>query len=51
MSKRLAYVDGLRAVAVLCVVAHHAAKYCITLRPGVLAHVFSKARMVWTCSS
>lgn len=38
MIKRIAYVDGLRAVAVLTVVIHHVAKYNSSLAAGPLQH-------------
>ena len=38
MKHRIAYIDGLRAVAVLSVVVHHAAKYDLSLPLGVVRH-------------
>lgn len=35
---RVAYIDGLRAIAVLCVVIHHAAKYDAGIGSGPLQH-------------
>lgn len=36
--RRIGYIDGLRAVAVLAVVVHHAAKYDSALSPGPAQH-------------
>jgi peptidoglycan/LPS O-acetylase OafA/YrhL len=37
---RVAYIDGLRAIAVLSVVVHHAAKYDAGIGSGPLQHAF-----------
>src|SRR5579863_4286793 len=39
LRQRIAYIDGLRAVAVLSVVIHHTAKYNPSLAIGTLRHV------------
>jgi peptidoglycan/LPS O-acetylase OafA/YrhL len=41
LDRRIAYVDGLRAIAVLAVVASHAAKWASSLHEGVLANAWS----------
>ena len=38
MKQRIAYIDGLRAVAILSVVVHHTAKYNPSLALGALRH-------------
>ncbi|MBC5806347.1 MAG: hypothetical protein DLM53_12175 [Candidatus Eremiobacter antarcticus] len=38
MKTRIGYIDGLRAIAVLTVIAHHAAKYNLKLNVGPLQH-------------
>lgn len=38
MKTRIGYIDGLRAVAVLSVIAHHAAKYNVFLSAGAWQH-------------
>jgi len=40
LSRRIAYIDGLRAVAVLSVVVFHVAHWDAKLGPGVLQHAF-----------
>jgi peptidoglycan/LPS O-acetylase OafA/YrhL len=42
LGRRIHYVDGLRAVAVLGVVADHSAKWDVSLGQGALQHFFSE---------